>query len=131
MGQNKPQAQPQAQPQVLRSGDPIAHLAVAKIAREAAAELYETLMGDNQLRAEWLRQHPGKTEKQLLMLFVRKHWGKCIPFARATMARMLDSPLPPHLKDEILDALIKDRSLRPLEASKAPAAVILNREALR
>lgn len=122
----------QPQPlQVIRSGDPVAHALVARIAREAAADLYETMMGDNLLRVEWKRQHPGATEPQLLRLFVRQNWGRCIPFARATLATMLSRPLPEHLKEEIHDALIKDRSLRPLEPSKRPMAEILNKEALR
>lgn len=117
--------------QVVRPGDPIAHALVARLAREAACELYETLMGDNRLRGEWKAQHPEASEQQLLRLFVREHWGKCIPFARATLARMLASPLPDHLKQEIHDALIKDRGLRPLEPSKRPSVEILNKEALR
>ncbi len=119
------------QVQVIRSGDPVAHQMVARIAREAACELYEILMEDNQIRAEWKRQNPGADEAALLRRFVARNWGTCIPLARATLARMLSGPLPDHLKVQIHDALIKDRSLRPAEPSKAPGTVILNREALQ
>lgn len=119
-------------PVAVSSSTPLAaHMLVARLAREAAAELYETLMGDNLIRAEWKRQNPEANEPQLLRRFVARNWGRCIPFARATMAQMLTGPLPEHLKAEIHDALIKDRSLRPLETSKAPSVVVLNREAMR
>ena len=113
------------------SSEKVAHVMVAKVAREAANELFETLMGQNEIRDHWRNGHPGKSEKELRRLFVVKYWGDCIPFARATLARMLDGPLDEGLKEQIADALIKDRALRPAESSKAPAAEIINREMLK
>lgn len=119
--------------QVVTSARPgqFAHFLIARVAREQCAELYETVMGINGVRAEWKRQNPGANEAQLLRRFVARNWAQCIPAARATLTLTLRGPLPEHLKEQVLDALIKDRSLRALEPSKAPAVEILNREALR
>jgi hypothetical protein len=89
-----------------------AHKLVAKIAEEAAKELYEVVMGDNVIRAEWKRQNPGLNEKMLIAKFVKKNLAKCIPFARATLTRMLTVTVDEGLKEEILDALVLDASLR-------------------
>lgn len=119
------------QVQVAKPGQKFAHVLVAKLAREAASELYEVVMGDNVVRAEWKRQNPGCSEKVLLTRFVAKNWGACIPFARATMARMLTQPLDEGLKEQIMEALVQDASLRPAEAKQAPAVDIINKEAMR
>lgn len=87
------------------------HKEVAAVAREAAAELYETVMADNLVRAEWKRQNPGADEATLLARFVERNWGKCIPFARATMARLLTTNLDTATKDRIMKALSLDSSL--------------------
>ncbi len=87
------------------------HVMVREFAREAAGQLYEKVMGDNRVFAEWKRQNPNLNAKQLETRFVERNWGKCLDFARATMAAMLRGPYPEHLKDQILDALIKDGSL--------------------
>jgi hypothetical protein len=89
-----------------------AHKLVARVAKEAAHELYEVSMGDNVLRAEWKRQNPGATEKQLIDRFVKRNWGKCLAFARATLARLLTQPIDERLKEEIMEALVLDQSLR-------------------
>jgi hypothetical protein len=88
------------------------HKMVAEIAKEAAGQLYERLMGEDIYYKEWRRQNPDCTAKELERRFIAKNWGKCIDFARATLATMLNGPLPDSLKDEIVDALSKDASLR-------------------
>lgn len=89
------------------------HKMVAAVAKAAAGELYDTVMGDNEVFSAWKRQNPGATPKQLELRFIAKNWSKCLPFARATLATMLNGPLEEHLKDQIVDALSKDASLRP------------------
>ena len=87
------------------------HVMVKEFAVEAAGCLYEKVMGDNKVFEEWKRQNPDCTPKQLEERFIARNWGKCLDFARATMAAMLRGPYPEVLKDQILDALIKDGTL--------------------
>lgn len=89
-----------------------AHVQIADTAKGLAHELYDNLMFDNRLKEIWTRQHPDATPKQLEDAFVAKHWGKCIPMARATLAHMLTTNISEVLKASILDALIKDQTLR-------------------
>jgi hypothetical protein len=81
------------------------------VAQAAAGELYEVLMGDNLVRAEWQKQNPGLTEKQLTSRFVAKNWGKCLEFARATLALTLRQPIDTKTKDAIMEALRLDNQL--------------------
>lgn len=87
------------------------HKLVASVAKEAAGCLYNDLMADNVLFAEWKKQNPGANAKALESRFIAKQWGKCLAFARATLAQLLQSPIEESLKEEILDALILDNSL--------------------
>lgn len=89
------------------------HKLVAKVAREAAGELYETLMGDNQFYEVWKKRNPGLSPKALEAKFVATKWGACIPFARATLAHLLSRPdIDNSLKDDIMEALVLDSTLR-------------------
>ena len=88
------------------------HKMVAAVAKEAAGNLYEVVMGDNKVFEEWKRQNPDVTPKQLETRFVEKNWRKCLEFARATLATMLSSStISEKVKDEIVDALVKDNQL--------------------
>ena len=87
------------------------HRLVAQVAKEAAGELYETVMCDNAVRAEWKRLHPGLGPKALETEFIRTKWKHCIPFARATLAQLLTKPIDESLKAEIHLALVQDASL--------------------
>lgn len=89
-----------------------AHKLVAKTAEELANALYEVLMGDNQVRAAWKKQNPGASEKALRYRFVRRNTLKMLPQARATLGAMLHGPLDSALKDEIMEALSLDWSLK-------------------
>jgi hypothetical protein len=89
-----------------------AHEQVAETAKEFAHELYDALMRDDVLYAEWKRQHPGVSSKRLEELFVKKNYSKCIPAARATLALMLSHPgTDPEVKVKIHEALVLDSSL--------------------
>jgi hypothetical protein len=88
------------------------HKMVRSVAKEAAGQLYETVMGDNKIFEEWKRQNPGASPKQLELRFIERNWGKCVQFARTTLTCMLrQNNIPESVKEEILDALVKDASL--------------------
>ena len=89
------------------------HKQIASVARAAAAELYDVVMENNEVFSEWKRQHPGASAKGLLAAFVERNWGRCIPMARATMARLLESPtLDDAVKMEIMEVLELDSTLK-------------------
>ena len=109
----------------------VAHKLVAAVAREAAGQLYEKLMGDNELFLEWKRQNPGASPKQLERRFIAENAGKCVAFARATLAAMLRSPgLDPATGDMIMEALALDQTL-PGRVPHQRAVEIINPAALR
>ena len=88
------------------------HRDVAEVAKEAAGELYELVMSENRVYALWRAQHPGMGDKALRRAFVERNWGRCIPMARATMARLLAQPtIDPETKERIMEALELDASL--------------------
>jgi hypothetical protein len=107
------------------------HKRIAEVAKEAAAELYEVVMGDNAVRAEWKRQNPGASELALLSRFVARNWGNCIPFARATLAQLLTQPIDESLKIEIHEALTLDASLMHGRGRVVPILDTLNKESTR
>lgn len=87
------------------------HVEVKKVAQAAAGELYELLMNDNQLFAEWKRQNPGLTARGLEVRFIAKNWGRCLQFARATLTQMLTKDLDTNTKDHIMEVLTLDATL--------------------
>lgn len=88
-----------------------AHRTVANVAMEAANQHYEVFMGENAIYAEWKRLNPGATPEQLRQRYVAKHWGKFVPFARATLACMLRTTTDEKMREEIYEALLLDDSL--------------------
>lgn len=106
------------------------HKAVAAVAKAAAGELYEKMMGDNNFYAAWQRQNPDCSPKELERRFIARNWGKCLEFARKTMALMLSNPnVPEKVKEEIMDALEKDAML--MRGRKAGNQVLLNHPLFR
>lgn len=88
------------------------HKLVASVAVNCAAELYETMMGDDAYYAAWKRRFPGASPKALARKFVEANWGRCIPVARATLARLLADPtIAESHKATIMEALELDASL--------------------
>jgi hypothetical protein len=77
-----------------------------------AQELYSTMMKDNDWYAIWKSKNPGATAKAMQARFVNANWGPLIPQARATLAAMLAGPMEEGLKEQVLDALIKDNTLK-------------------
>ena len=88
-----------------------AHNLVAETARELCLATYESLMGDNAIRSEWKRTHPGMGELGLQAAFVRKYLRGYIGGARATLATMLNGPYDEGLKARIHEALVLDNTL--------------------
>lgn len=99
---------------VQRTGErAICHVKVAEVAKAAAGELYESLMGNNELFRAWTKQNPGAGPKELERRFIEKNWPRCIEFARTTLTVLLTQPdVSDATKDEIMDVLEKDQSLR-------------------
>lgn len=88
------------------------HVQIREVAKAAAGELYEKLMGDNRLFLAWQKQNPDCSPKELERRFIEKNWPKCIQFARASLAALLRQPdVPEATKLEIMDVLTKDQSL--------------------
>ncbi len=102
-----------------------AHQLVADTAKEAARELYDSLMSNNELRANWLRRceatlaldttdRSERAERLRMALFVDSYHGtpECIQLARATLARLLASPtVSDDHKETIMEALELDDTL--------------------
>lgn len=110
-------------------GPVVAHKLVAKVAREAAAELYDLVMSNNDLRKAWKNSYPDMPEKELLLAFVRRNAPLCVPVARATLATMLNDPgLDISIKECIVEALRLDSSV-PRDR-RPPQVQILNPEKL-
>jgi len=88
------------------------HVQIREIAKTAAGELYERLMGDQRHYDAWKKQNPDCTAKQLEERFIAKNWPKCIPYARTTLKLLLGRPdVADSLKEQIIDVLEKDASL--------------------
>src|SRR5271167_3416969 len=102
-----------------------AHKLVASVAQEAANELYDTTMSDNLLFDLWKKQNPGANAKLLRKRFVAKNWGKCIPFARATLETMLTKPIDDATKEVIMEALVLDNTLLAGRASPMTVAGVI------
>ena len=105
------------------------HKVVATVAKEAAGQLYETVMGDNVIYTEWKRQNPNMNAKQLEKRFIDKNWGKCIEFARATLSLMLNNhSLPEKVREDIYEALVLDNTLVVGRKSPAEAKFLLSQQ---
>ncbi len=107
------------------------HKLVASVARAAAGEYYESLMGASDLIwKEWKRQNPDLSPSALEKKFIAKQWPNCIEFARSTLAHMLSlSSTSDAMKAEIYEALLLDKSLL-VGLPRNAALDIVNRELL-
>lgn len=95
------------------TGQRVVHAKIAEVARAAAGELYESMMGDNIFYDEWKKQNPGCNAKELEERFIRKNWGSCIDFARTTLTIMLTKDdIAEEMKEEIMRILEQDQVLR-------------------
>src|SRR6516162_4196788 len=90
------------------------HAKVMEIAKAAAGELYESMMGNDAFYGAWKKQNPNcKNAKELEKAFIDKNWGRCLEFARATLTVMLTKPdVAESMKEEIMVILEQDQALR-------------------
>ena len=99
--------------QIQKTGQQVCHIRIAEVAKAAAGELYESMMGNNQAFELWKKQNPGATAKQLERRFIQKNWPRCIDFARTTLTLLLTKDdVAETVKEEIMDVLEKDQILR-------------------
>lgn len=89
-----------------------AHRLIAETAKSAAAELYDVVMSNNEVRTAWKAQNEGCGEKELVRRFVKRNWAKCIPVARTTLGLLLRNSTDETLKTQIYEALLLDNTLR-------------------
>ena len=87
------------------------HYYVLKTATDLCLASYEGVMHNNSIREEWLRTHPGFSEKHLQLAFVKRHLAAHIAPARAILAGMLHTIGDPDLQKTIHEALIADNFL--------------------
>ncbi len=87
------------------------HQQVADTAHALCHGLYDDLMRNDVLWAEWKHQNPGLSAKGLENLFVARNMSKCIPIARATLATMLNGPYDEAFKTRVHEALCLDATL--------------------
>lgn len=88
-----------------------AHIMVAKVAQGIAEELYEVCMSNNDLYAYWKAMCPELEKPLLQKRFVELMVPHLLDAAVATLAKMLTGAASDVLKDQIADALIKDKAL--------------------
>jgi hypothetical protein len=88
------------------------HVQIREVAKAAAGELYERLMGDDRYYAAWRKQNPECGAKELERRFIERNWPQLIDYARESLVALLRQPnVPDHLKAQIMDVLEKDNSL--------------------
>lgn len=87
------------------------HELIAKTAREMAGALWEEQAKQDFWYHQYQRAFPGLSASQLQTKFIAAKWPLLIQVARATLTDMLTTNISETLKDQIADALIKDRSL--------------------
>lgn len=89
-----------------------AHYQVVEVAKGLAGALYERVMqSDNSDYSDWKELNPDCNAKELELRFITLFYPKLLGEARATMAKMLATPISETLKDQIVEALILDKSL--------------------
>lgn len=88
------------------------HKMIAEAAREICAASYGEFMSDNYLRRCWQSQTPDMTEAQREAAFIARKWGRYVPVARAMLAHSLTTHTDEAIKEEIMEALCRDATLR-------------------
>ena len=78
------------------------HRLIRDTARSMAEEIYEVGASDN----DWYEKYPDRKA------YVKAAWPLLIEEARATLARLLTTPINEKLKEQISEALILDNTLR-------------------
>lgn len=90
-----------------------AHKLVAETAKGLAGAMYEEMMTvDDEVWAEMKERFPDTPRAALQDKFIDLMYPRLLSEARATLAAMLNGPLPEGLKDEIHEALVLDNNLK-------------------
>lgn len=79
------------------------HILIRKTAEEIAGAFYELAAANPDFYTNWPKQRT----------YIRKNWPAFIPAARAQLTRMLQLDYSDHVKQEIYEALVNDRSINP------------------
>ncbi len=90
------------------------HKLIRATAIEMAATLYQDVMKDNNLYAQWKSVCPDLTPTMCEAMFLELIWPKLIRQARATLASMLgpgNANVSEKMKESIYDALVADNGL--------------------
>lgn len=87
------------------------HKLIRATAIDMAADLYQDVMKDNKIYAQWKSVCPELTPTLCEAMFLELLWPKLIPKARATLASMLGGNYPETWKQEVYQALIDDNGL--------------------
>ena len=90
----------------------VAHKMVMDLAVKMADEVFEEAMSrDNELYRGMKDAHPGKGTKYLRRIFVSNLAPRLLGDARATLAKMLTTPIDEALKASIYEALTLDNAV--------------------
>jgi hypothetical protein len=103
------------------TGQQVCHKQVRNVAMAAAGQLYESMMSNNHFHEEWKRLNPDLDAAKLEKRFIEQNWVRCLEFARATLTLMLTKDeVSQAMKDEIMDILEKDFSIRNKHVTAPP-----------
>lgn len=89
-----------------------AHFLVKKTAIGMAQVVFEEVMHDNTIYANWKALCPELSPGLSRKLFIKALYPRLLEGARHTLAQMLEGNYPERLKEDIKDALIKDNLFR-------------------
>lgn len=88
------------------------HEMVAKVAKQMAGEIFETMMAKNKWYEAYKKSHPKIAPARLQNHFISTQWHRYVSSARTTLAAMLKTNTSPVLKEQIRQALILDNAVR-------------------
>ena len=108
-----------------KTGQVACHIQVREVARALWGEMYEVLMGDNRFWETWQKQNPGASRKEMEQRFIDKNWPHCIGEARKALTLILTNPdSTEQMKEQVMDVLEKDQSLRGMGGGATTIATI-------
>lgn len=94
------------------TGGKSCHKLVAETAKEMAGVAVQEMLLDDGIYKKFQAKYPEKTLAELEATLINLTWPALIEQARATLAKLLATPIDESLKDQILSALILDNTLR-------------------
>lgn len=89
------------------------HKKIRTVAQELCGATYDTLMENNEVYSRWKAGNPDcKNGVELRERFIRKNWGRFVEGARTTLGLLLRSAIDDKAKEEIVEILALDQTLR-------------------